>query len=81
MTPTILALIVLGLVVADFILDLQLFGFSVALTILVSGILTFYGVTMAYWQWSVLFVALMIFFVVVTRFFIRKSDNQDINKY
>ena len=81
MTPTILALIVLGLVVADFILDLQLFGFSIALTFLVSGLLTFAGVEMVYWQWTILFVILTGFFVWITRFFIKKTDTQDINKY
>ena len=81
MTPTILALIVLGLVVADFVFDLQLFGFSVALTFLVTGLLDFAGVEMVYWQWTILFVALTSFFVFITRYFVKKNDNEDINKY
>ena len=81
MTPTILALIVLGLVVADFVFDLQLFGFSIALTFLVTGLLDFAGVTLAYWEWTILFVALTFLFVFVTRHFVKNNDNEDINKY
>ena len=81
MTPTILALIVLGLVVLDIVLDLQLFGLSIALTFLTSGLLTFAGVEMLYWQWTILFVILTGFFAWITRFLIKKTDTSDINKY
>lgn len=81
MTPTVLLSIVLVLVVADFVLDLQLFGFSVALSFLVIAILRFYEVTLDTWVWTILFVGLTAFFVAITRQFVKKTDNEDINKY
>lgn len=81
MTPTILLLIVLVLVIADFVLDLQLFGFSVAASFFVIAILQFYEVTLENWMWTLLFTKLTLSFIFVTRFFIKKTDNKDINKY
>ena len=81
MTPTILALIVLGLVVLDFVLDLQLFGFSLAGSFSILAVLKFYDVQMENWQWTVLFVLTTTIFIFVTRFFVKTTDNTDINKY
>lgn len=81
MTPAILAFLVLTLVVMDIVLNLLLFGTSVALAILVTGIMTFYGMTFEFWEWSIIFVVLTIIFVVITRFFVKASDDNDINHY
>ena len=81
MTPAILALIVLGLVVVDIVFNLLLFGTSVALAVLVTGIMTFYGMTFEYWQWSIIFVVLTVIFILLTRLFVKKNDYKDINHY
>jgi len=81
MTPTIILMIALGLIVADIFLDLQLYAFSIALSFIVIAFMKFYEVELDYWLWSVVMAALTVFFVAVTRYFVKKTDNEDINKY
>lgn len=81
MIPITFLLIVLGLIVLDFMLDLQLFAFSLAMTIATVGIFEYANIALEGWKFPVFFVFLMVLFVVITRFFIKKDDSPDINKY
>lgn len=81
MTPAFLLSIVLVLIILDFVFDLQLFGVSIAASFFVIAILQFYEVTLDNWVWTVLFAVITVFFAVITRVFVKKTDNEDINKY
>lgn len=81
MSPLILAIIVLGLVVLDIVVDLQLFGVSIAISLLTMSLLDMLGMTLSEPVWAISFTALTVTSIALTRKYVRSKDNSDINKY
>jgi membrane protein implicated in regulation of membrane protease activity len=81
MSPIVLTAIVLGIIILDFVVDLQLYGLSLALSIGIVASLEFFGLQLELWQLVGIFSLLVALFAVVTRKIIKKNDNDDINKY
>lgn len=81
MSPLIIAAIALCIVAVDLVIDLQLYGMSVALSLLFISFLTSMGLEMNDWQMVSVFSITTAIAVFVTRKFIKKHDNDDINKY
>ena len=81
MSPLIIAGLALVIVALDLIIDLQLYGVSVALSLLIVAVLTSLGLEMDDWQLVSVFTLTTVSSIFLTRKFVKKMDNDDINKY
>lgn len=81
MSPIVLTAILLGIIILDFVIDLQLYGLSLALSIGIVSSLEFFGFQLELWQLVGVFSVLVAIFAAGTRKMIKKNDNDDINKY